>query len=352
MTSVKQVKYRGRTFPVKAEEGDYIIIESYGVERRVLKDEVIYEEPIIPNDVLVKPEDKLEETLPPSNDIVSKPEENNDEFHGKTVKNIRDGRIGKVASIGTLRHTANSESVTVYWETDPKNPQEVDKRLLQIIPDEEAQESVVTNTGQTIDIKDTVDDLKDQSQEVQVVDETPVLPQKLSLPETSIKTDLMPAFVPKEEDCISQFKEQMKSIWENSFKQPPALKAGEYEVDVEYPDSEAPGETLTYRVQFSLYGEGLSEMSINKIDDIESPQPDTADYDLKTLEDLVDEKLLSGEFVYLTQKEEEPELSRSSDYVNEIDEEATITPVAGGTNQGQPNDGVFAARIGQKVKQP
>lgn len=352
MSSVKQVKYRGRLFPVKSEEGDFIIIESYGVERRVLKDEVIYEEPIIPNDVLVKPEDKLEETLPPSNDIVSKPEENTDEFHGKTVKNIRDGRIGKVASIGTLRHASNSESVTVYWESDPKNPQEVDKRLLEIVPDEQAQESVVTNTGQTIDINDTVDDLKDQSQEVQVVDETPLIPQKLSLPETTLKADLLPTFAPKEEDCISQFKEQMKSIWENSFK--PQLKAGNYTVEIsqDYPP-EVGGKT-TLRVNFDLLGPDLEETQINKIDDVDTGENDIDEskFNLNDVEQKINQKLQSGEFMYNSQKEDASEETGSSDYVNEIAEEATIAPVAVGTNQGQPNDGVFAARIGQKVKLP
>lgn len=419
----KQVKYRGRWFPLKAEDGDYVIIESYGLERRVLKDEIIYEEPEEPKDVLkaVIP-DKLEETMPPTNDIVTPKLQEEDEFHGKKVKNIRDGRIGTVASIGTLRHTTDSQSVTVYWETDPKNPQEVDKRLLEIVPEESASPN----------LEQAVQSLPKDNLPIETKPEetlaSPLPKINEALPTPQFNTDLLPkeTIDPTSTagcDIVEKFKEEMKKVWENSFSNKPTIKAGTYAVDIEYPDSESPGETLTYRVVFDIYGAGLEEMNIKSVDDLDSPQENTADYDAATLEKLVDDKIATGE-VSPVGPEEHAEVQTpqgdsnalDSDYLDEnskpendaataivqklgaqqedlpmvkrilemiqvggpelvravvediikeqsllntgtsevapVKEEATVAPVAGGTNQGQKNGGVFSARLGQKAIQP
>jgi hypothetical protein len=66
----KQVKYRGRWFPVKSETEDSFIIESWGKDRSVFKDEVIYEEPQEPKDVVSFGPTKDADLVTPTSDIL------------------------------------------------------------------------------------------------------------------------------------------------------------------------------------------------------------------------------------------------------------------------------------------
>lgn len=63
-----KVQYRGRWFPVISETETQVVIESYGIPRTVLKDEVVYEEPVIHKDIVEEPVVKETEILIPKED--------------------------------------------------------------------------------------------------------------------------------------------------------------------------------------------------------------------------------------------------------------------------------------------
>lgn len=88
-------------------------------------------------------------------DEVAKSADIGDEFHNKTVKHKKTGKLGKVASFGNLRHTQGSQSVQVWWQNPDgswdKNPEmNVDKRLLDIQPENTLTEQQLNEVAEII----------------------------------------------------------------------------------------------------------------------------------------------------------------------------------------------------------
>lgn len=124
----KKVKYRGRWFDVISESETEVVIESYGTNRTVLKDEVVYEEPVVYKDIVEEPklketeilvakEDQLPSEMPPSNDLIQKEEPKQIE---ETVPQVG---IDMSTETSEQRHEQNAEVVnsSIIEDTMTKN---------------------------------------------------------------------------------------------------------------------------------------------------------------------------------------------------------------------------------------
>lgn len=287
--------YRGRRFPVLQETGEYVVLESYGAPRRVVREDVVFDDVKEAQDVLepelthpdltmTPKEEGLSMSVPLSKEIVPFKEEQ--PAVKKSIHNPATKETKELGDGDTLEHA-------IEWIRKQTNYNGREMQFNGFTPDEQEQ------------IRKSI-----QNTEVKPVDEKMVLNVNPGVPTAPYASnDERHALNHKVlDDAIAAFKEQVQKMLSGTksvIDEQKNLTMGVYEVSVPWDYKPEIGGHTSLSVVVSLYGEGLDMMDIISVKDADTNTPidmntlsnENLVIDYDKLEDAIDTKLMKGEYI-------------------------------------------------------